>query len=273
MVQQDERLKKLVENVRASAKYRDISADLIHNIGARELSKRGNLKEAVKATKNKLHQVGGAYMDERKTYASWLHDLQQLAQMDRRDELRVYLQNIMGHHASTRERLPILETFYQTILAELPPVHSVLDLACGLNPLALPWMPLARPVEYYACDIYADMIVFLNHCLPLLGAQGEAAVCDVLQACPTHQVDVAFVLKTLPCLERVEKTAGSQLLQSINANAIVVSFPVHSLGGRTKGMEAHYATTFARQVEQTSWSLKPFIFTTELAFLLTKKVP
>ena len=48
----------------------------------------------------------------------------------------------MRGHASTQERLPILEEFFQTTLASIAPVESVLDLACGLNPLALPWMPL-----------------------------------------------------------------------------------------------------------------------------------
>ena len=271
MAQRDEQLARLVENVQASARYREISADLVRNIGARELSKRGSFKEAVKATKNKLHQVGGAYLSEQQAYATWLRDLQELVQARKEDELRVYLRTIMTHHASTRERLPILEEFYRTILAELPPVHSVLDLACGLNPLALPWMPLAQPVEYYACDMYTGMIDFLQRCLPLLGARGEAVVCDVLQSCPARQVDVAFVLKTLPCLEQVEKTVGSRLLRGINASAIVVSFPMHSLGGRAKGMQAHYASTFARLVEQTSWSSQSFTFATELAFLLTRK--
>ncbi len=266
---QNGQLEKLVESVQASSRYREISDDLIRDIGARELAKRSNLKDAVKAAKRKLHQVGGAYLVENKAYATWLHDLQQL--VGRRDELLAYLQIMMSHHVSTNERLPILEQFYTTILADLPPIRSVLDIACGLNPLALPWMPFKSPVEYYACDIYKDMVSFLNQYMKLMQVQGEAQVCDVLQDCPTRQVDVAFVLKVLPCLEQVDKAAALRLLQTIQANVIVVSFPVHSLGGKAKGMETYYATRFRALIEDSPWSVKQYAFATELAFVVTKQ--
>lgn len=266
---QNDRLEALVESVRASARYRQVSEDLVRDIGARELARRTGFKEAIKATKNKLHQVGGAYLAEKHDYAAWLNDLTRLARSEDRESFLAYLKTIMRHHASTRERLPILEQFYGTILAELPPVRSVLDIACGLNPLALPWMPFAGPVEYFACDIYRDMVDFLNQFLALLPVQGQAEVRDVIQACPARAVDLAFVLKTIPCLEQVDKTAGSRLLRTLNARHIVVSFPVHSLGGRARGMQTHYAASLHALLDPT-WSLKRFEFATELVFLVTK---
>jgi len=263
------RLAELVESVQASSRYSQVSEDLIRTIGAQELARRTSFKEAVKAAKNKLHQVGGAYLLAKHDYTTWQSDLTQLAHNGERAAFLAYVQRVMSYHASTRERLPILEHFYHTILADLPPVHSVLDIACGLNPLALPWMPLAGPVTYYAYDIYQDMIDFLNQCLQLLPVQGQAQVCNVIQSCPAHTVDLALVLKTLPCLEQVEKTAGARLLQALNARTIVVSFPLHSLGGRARGMQAHYAAGFAALLDPT-WSIKRLVFASELVFLITK---
>lgn len=272
MSAQNDRLEKLVETVLVSSRYKGISDELIRDIGSRELARRASLKEAVKAAKNKLHQVGGAYLAGTMHYDLWLNDLEQLVRLDRQDDLLVYLERIMSYHASTRERLPILAQFYRTVLAELPPIHSVLDLACGLHPLALPWMSLAEPMEYYACDMYQDMVSFLNGFLALMHVQGQARVCNVIQACPTDKVDVAFVLKALPCLEQVDKAAGLRLLQAIRAAYIVVSFPVHSLGGKAKGMEASYEARFRALIEHhTTWSIKRFEFPTELAFLVTKR--
>ena len=34
----------------------------------------------------------------------------------------------------------------------------ILDLACGLNPLAAAWMPLAPGATYHAVDVYQDMV-------------------------------------------------------------------------------------------------------------------
>lgn len=267
---QNDQLEKLVATVLTSSKYKDVSADLVRSVGLRELAKRSSLKEAVKATKNKLHQVGGAYLADKEDYPGWLNDLGQLFRSGYQDAFHSYLRKIMHFHASTRERLPILDQFYTTILADLPPIHRVLDLACGFNPLALPWMPLAEPVEYYAYDIYQDMLTFLARFMTLMQVQGQAQVCDIIQSCPTMQVDVAFVLKAIPCLEQIDKSAGSTLLHSINAKYVVVSFPVHSLGGRAKGMEANYEARFRALVGDTGWSVRRFEFATELVFLVIK---
>jgi len=50
-------LDQLVQSVLTSSKYQRVTRDLVRTIGAQELTKRRNLKEAVKATKNKLHQI------------------------------------------------------------------------------------------------------------------------------------------------------------------------------------------------------------------------
>ena len=278
----------LIAAVRASSKYAAIGEEVIESIGRRELAARRNLKEAIKATKNKLHQVAGAYVDARLPYGEWLTMLEAATTSDRRpttesespansalrtqnSELAQACQAIMGHHASTRERLPILERFYATTLASLGPIHSVLDLACGLNPLALPWMPLAPEASYYACDIYADMIAFLNGFFALAGVRGQARVCDLVAAAPAERADLALVLKALPPLEQQARNAGRDLLRGLNARHILVSFPAASLGGRGKGMAENYELRFRALAKSERWSIEHFRFATELAFLVKKE--
>ncbi len=68
-------IKELVTMVLASAKYRRLSPDLVRTIGAKELAKGRSLKDAVKATKNKLHQVAGMYLPGATHYGAWLAQL------------------------------------------------------------------------------------------------------------------------------------------------------------------------------------------------------
>jgi 16S rRNA (guanine(1405)-N(7))-methyltransferase len=260
-------LDQLIEAVLASSKYKSVSHDFVRSVGSRELAKGHHLKEAIKATKKKLHQVGGAYLDGEVRYSVWLDELRFA---EDRQRIRETCISIMRHHASTRERVPVLEAFYTTILADMPPIHSVLDIACGLHPLAIPWMPLAEDAEYYAYDIYQDMMAFLNEYLRLMHLQGYAQACDVIQDCPQQKVDVAFLLKALPCLEQVDKTVGLRLLETISADALVVSFPAYSLGGRHKGMVVNYEARFWQLVRGKSWSISRFEFPTELVFLIRK---
>jgi 16S rRNA (guanine(1405)-N(7))-methyltransferase len=176
----------------------------------------------------------------------------------------------MQSHASTAERIPILEDFYKTCLAPIAPVSSVLDLACGLNPLAIPWMPLAQDCIYYGCDIYLDMLKLLNAFFDHLNIKGWAKPCDLTTAVPDEDTQVAFLLKSIPCLEQVDKTIGARILQSIQADHILVSFPVHSLGGRMKGMPNFYRERFYEFLSDETWQVQEFQFKTELAFLVSK---
>jgi 16S rRNA (guanine(1405)-N(7))-methyltransferase len=265
----DDPLDRLVAAVRQSAKHGRVAEDLIRRIGADEVAKRRNLKAAIKATKNKLHQVGGAFLDVTMDYAGWL-DLLADAAPDRgafRDACRA----VMRHHASTRERLPILDEFYATTLAEIAPVRSVLDVACGLNPLAIPWMPLAPGATYCAIDIYRDMVDFLNGFFRLIDLDGQADARDIGQNIPSERADVALLLKTIPCLEHIDRAAGRRLLDGINAEFLLVSFPARSLGGYDKGMVANYEAHVRDLLAGREWPVKRFEFETELAFLIEKR--
>src|SRR5262249_13342131 len=157
--------------VAASSGYRSLDRDLIAAVGARELGKRRTLKEAVKATKSKLHQVAGAYFP-RQDYSGWLKALEQAAATRNPEALKAAGRAILAQHSSPRERLPILDEFYARALASLPPPRRVLDIACGLNPLTTPWMPLAPNAEYVVYDVYPELAAFLETALPLLGLRG-----------------------------------------------------------------------------------------------------
>jgi 16S rRNA (guanine(1405)-N(7))-methyltransferase len=259
---------KLVTAVRQSAKYKCVCEDIVRGVGGRELAKGRRLKEAVKATKKKLHQVGGAYLEGGMDYAAWLADLR--AASGNEEDFRWACAQTMRYHSSTKERFQILEEFYATVLAGLPPIHSVLDLACGLNPLTIPWMGLPGDATYYAYDIYEDMVDFLRAFMKLTQVRGQALACDVLQSCPLPKVDLALVLKSVPCLEQIDKSAGEQLLDAIDADRLLISFPVHSLGGRDKGMPTNYEARFRELVAGKDWAIKRFEFASELAFLITR---
>ena len=281
----DDQLERLVAEVLASPKYRAINTAAVRAIGLRELQAHRNYKEAVKATRNKLHQTAGAFLDDRPRYDQWLADLSAERRAQSVEQSVPFLnsqfsilnspfaracERAMHHHASTRERLPLLETFYTTLFAGLPPVTSILDLACGLNPLAIPWMPLAPGAAYYACDLYGDQAAFLNQFFALIGVPGEAFVCDLIAGAPTQRADVALALKLLPVLEQRAKGASLALLRAIDAPRIVVSFPTQSLGGRGKGMAQNYAAWFTALVGGEGWEVRRHEFAGELAFVVIK---
>jgi len=262
-----EQIEPLVNEILAASKYRQVAPDLVRSLVGSELGKGRKRADTIKAVKNKLHQIGGAYQVGRPRYADWLAQLQNATA---ENQLRPACRQIMAQHASTQERLPILDEFYATVLADLPPVNRVLDLACGLNPLAVPWMPLAADAHYIACDIYGDQCEFLAATLPILKVAGEVFVCNLLEAQTLPSADVVLLLKTIPCLEQVDKAIGQRLLRLIDAPVLLISFPVHSLGGHQKGMASYYEQHFYELVDGQPWQIERFLFATELVFRIKK---
>lgn len=260
---------RLIEDVRRGKKYRRISETLIAHIGAKEIAKRSSHKEAVKSTRNKLHQVGGLYFEQALDYPQLIKAL--LAAEGKGDAaLRRQALQIMGQHTSTRERIPILEPFYAKLMGTLPSPNVILDVACGLNPLALPWMGLDPGVQYFAFDIYADLVEFLDEVIDLYHYTGSAQVQDVVHDPPSRPADLALVLKSLPCLEQIEKGAGRMLLKALNARYLAVSYPVQSVGGKVKGMVENYEAQFEETIAGLRWHVQRIEFDTELIFVIDK---
>ncbi len=254
-----------------SAKYRAVSPALIAAIGRRELLARSTLKDAIWATRDRLHQVYGAFWNgQPPRYHAWLEELRRAREAGDPAAFQAACRSILQRHASSRERLPILDRFFVEILRDLPPVHAVLDLGCGLNPLAIPWMGLDPHVTYTCYEIDAALVDFLNAYFHLAGIQGTAILADVVAAPPAEMADLALALKLLPTLNQIDRQAGRTLLRGLRTRYVLVSFPAKSLGGRDKGMQPFYEATFAELVAGEDWEVRRFSFPHEQAFLVTR---
>jgi 16S rRNA (guanine(1405)-N(7))-methyltransferase len=262
-------LDRLVAQVRRGKKYRQISEVLLSHIGADELEKRSSFKGAVKATRNKLHQVGTLYFERTIDYARAIEAMID-ARQEGEDELRRHAIKLMQSHTSTRERIGILPELYTQLMELLPEPRVVLDVACGLNPLAYLWMNLPPSTQYHAFDIFSDLIEFVGRVLDLYGVSSTAQVRDIIHEPPAMEADLALVLKSLPCLEQIEKGAGRSLLEALNSRFVAVSYPVQGVGGRAKGMRDNYQEQFETIMTGLDYGVQRLEFTTELVFLIDK---
>ncbi|HAJ34792.1 MAG TPA: 16S rRNA methyltransferase [Chloroflexi bacterium] len=263
----------IVRTVLASAKYAALDPTLVAEVAAQEVSKGRRRKDAIKEVKTRLHQSVGAYWDGHTNYASWRAALEAVPDDAAQETL---LRSIMRSHHSMRERMPFLEHFYRTLLDAIGPVHSVLDLGCGLHPLALPWMALPANALYLACDVDQEQIRFLDWWLAHYHQRGRAFVWNLLDGAPpsdvTGRVDVALLLKLAPCLEQLERGIMQRLLAEVTARVLIVSFPAQSLGGQRKGMLATYTAQMEALLTGRLWRVERFEFPSELVFRVHREI-
>lgn len=260
-------IEEIVSAIAASKKYRALSPDAIRRVAGRELANAGKIKAATKATRRRLHQIYGAFEAGFDTGQA-LRRLEAAYSTGSEEEIKAVCRDLLGRHSSTGERLPILDRFYPAIWAITGRPGTLLDLGCGLNPLALPWMALPPDTRYLALDIAADRVHFLNRYLALAGLEPLARCQDLLTHPPDDTADVALLLKMSPSLERQEEGATLRLMEHLRAPFVVVSFAVKSLGGREKGMVEHYRHRFSAWIEGRWRSVEQMLFETEMVFVV-----
>ncbi|MCR4328800.1 MAG: 16S rRNA methyltransferase [Patescibacteria group bacterium] len=264
----------LAMRVLKSSKYRHVTPELVARLCRVEVEKykdgKDHDKDVLKAVKNKLHQVVGAFIEGRPDYKKALRIIRAEAKDMDDARVRTALATAMRLHASTRERFPFLDTFYKEVFRDVVQPTRILDLACGLNPLARPWMHISDEAEYLACDALSDMTEFNGAVFEALGWKGHSFTLDLLSDKPLPTADVVLLLKTLPCLEQVESGVSARILARINAPRVVVSFPGKSLSGREKGMKENYTTRFLEVLKGTGWMQENLVIGEELVFLLSR---
>ena len=261
----------VVARVLESTRYRDVDRALVTRLVAEELPRSRNPEDAAKRVKRRLHQAVGAYRGASaakigaELAATWTGTWD--------EPMREACRRGLARHASTRERIDELDRFYPELWRALGGVPaSVLDLACGLNPLALPFMGLSASTEYLACDADRSVLQEVEAFLELVGQPHRTWPCDLVASAPDAFADVALLLKTIPLLDRQDRAAAVRVVASLRARHVVVSFPARSLGGRGR-LWRTYQARMAALVEDLGpqiASSTEIAFRSELVYVLTK---
>lgn len=269
-----DRVDAFVREIQATRKYRNICEDTIRDVIQTALPRYKRTRDAVKTARTKLHRIQAAYLG-RYAIAEHLDAVRDAHRAGDVDRLRTICLRLMQDHASTRERIPLLDTFYRDVFAITGPPRSILDVACGMHPLAIPWMDLPARAAYRAYEIAGDLVNCLNGFLEAIGVTGLGAgppvrLQDVICTPPTEDADLAFLMKMVPCLERRQKGIAVQLIDNLRVRHVVVSFPVRSLAGRSKHMPEFYARSFAKMTAGRGWRLIEVPIEGELVFVVDK---
>ena len=258
----------VVTAIKESKKYGNTHEATIRQLAQTAVSQHKKLKPAVKAVRKQLHSIMAPYLGD-PDYAVATDQLTAAFDSDDQEQIQATCWQIMHSHLSTQERLPILDTFYKRIFAVTGPPQTLLDIACGLNPLALPWMGLSLPLNYYAYDIHDQRINFLNHYFQLQGLPPLARLQDVAHHFPQEPADVALFLKEMPRFERNYHGRGRPLLEAVPARYLVISFPtVSTHGGRN--LTDRYRHFLYQLIDGHNWPVTELLFESELVFCIHK---
>ncbi|MEK6836982.1 MAG: hypothetical protein AABX94_04945, partial [Nanoarchaeota archaeon] len=134
--------------------------------------------------------------------------------------------DILNQHASTRERSIDYEEI-KSIIKNLN-LKSILDLGCGLNPLAI-----ASPeTKYYAYDIKEEDLNIVREFFKKEGIKGEVHNKDIRLTENFPKVDLCIIFKVLDILGDNRNETTRRLLTTIQSNFFLISFATRTLSGK-----------------------------------------
>lgn len=210
----------------------DIPEATIRDLIEKELADHVKPKEALKRAKSKLHNIVADYLGD----PDYQHEMATLtevfAQHPSAENEKKYCQRILETHASSRERMPHLDVFYQKIFAVTGKPKVILDLACALHPFSFPWMELPNSTQYHAYDIHQPRLNLINHYFQSHGMLPLAENKDILLHPPQDEADVAFIFKETHRMEKRERGCSRPLWMALNCKWLVITLPSASLTGQ-----------------------------------------
>jgi 16S rRNA (guanine(1405)-N(7))-methyltransferase len=262
----------LITSLLTSRKYRalDLPRETLQDLVEKAAEMTHNPRELNHIVRQKLHQLVAPYLGD-PDYLACQHDLDIAYQTGDTEQIKAACRKILAAHASTRERLPILPHFFERLFAHTGQPHVILDLACGLNPFALPWMGLASDTLYYAYDLHQPRLDAINHLFGLNGMQPLAIHQDILVSPPTIKADVAFFFKEAHRFEQRRRGCNREFLQQIHARHLLVSLPTQNLTGTHLKTDQHRRLVM-ESIAGLPWQIQEIEFENEIVFCIEKDV-
>lgn len=205
-----------------------------------------------------------------------LEDIQSLVSDDI-DKNKDLLKPILETHLSTKERLLYYEEFKQLVKSVLEKKglklknSTVLDLGCGLNPLA--WMFDCKNIV--ASDIGDLDLAFLETCFSVFGREkilttipldlSEQKDIETLQGL---DADICFMLKILDPIEESNSNITYELLPVVQCSILFVSFPTTTISN--KSMRNPRRNWFEKVLHRLEYSFETKEIGNELFYVVFK---
>lgn len=169
---------------------------------------------------------------------------------------------ILESHTSTKERLSNYPEL-RKILKDLK-VKIILDIGCGLNPIAL-----ASNIYYYnACDIRKDELLIIEKYFKENNIKGKVFVFDISSSDISilPKSDIAILWKVLDILPK--KYDIYKLLSDLKCDYIWVSFATKTLSG--KKMNSPNRRWFENILKRLNYSSNILLKENEIFYLIKK---
>jgi len=174
--------------------------------------------------------------------------------------------DLLNSHSSTHERI----NYYPELKSVIESINpkSILDLGCGLNPIAL----ATKKVEYFASDIKEDELHIIDKHFKKNKIRGSTFVLDLRNINMELPVtDLCLIFKVLDILDVSSKKRNilaEKIIKKIRSKKILVSFATVKISGKKMNQPDRY--WFEAILISQNLEFKKFSSDSEIFYFITK---
>ncbi len=174
------------------------------------------------------------------------------------------INGLLRTHTSTAERIE----FYPKLNALLKnlKIKSILDLGCGLNPIAL----ASKGVKYYASDINKEELSLIEVFFKKNKIPGKVFICDLRKddSFSLPKADICLLFKVLDIIEKKSHKLAENIILKSPCKYLLISFATKKLSG--KPMNFPERRWLELLINRLGYSYKTFSSNNEIFYLIDK---
>lgn len=261
MISEKETIAALIDEVRQKRELRGLSEQLVLDMLKSKLDRKGleisglsklsdrDRKIIIKEVRAELRLLHGRFQSSTKNKEKTLKKEGKAA--------------LLNTHLSTKERIPDYEKI-KSLISDLK-VKSILDLGCGLNPIALG----SPELTYYASDINNEELSLIENYFKEKNINGKVFFHDLTKSemSDLPEADICLVFKVLDILKDRKKIAYN-ILENVKCRLFLVSFPTKKLSGKRMNNPKRF--WFESIVNKLGFSVKSFETSNEIFYLISR---
>ena len=219
-----------------------------YKLDLNKLAKTG-IKVIIKEVRSKLRDLTGRFQVSTKKRLELLQNNQ--------------IKELLKTHSSTAERLAFYPDL-KKLIASLR-ITSILDLGCGLNPLAL----ANKEINYHAADIKEDDLNIVKIFFKKNKIKGEVFIYDLRKISDNlPKADICLIFKVLDIIEKNPYKLTEKILLNTMSKYFLISFATRTLSG--KKMNHPERRWLDYLLKRINYKYKTFNSDNEIFYLITK---
>ncbi|MBU0535688.1 MAG: hypothetical protein KKE20_01890 [Nanoarchaeota archaeon] len=209
----------------------------------------------VKHVRAEMRPIYGLFIKES------LADIKQLLM-----EEKAHIKEILGFHVSSSERMDFYKEFYQKIFEITGKPESIVDIACGLNPLSFEFMGLPKKTKYYAIELNQNDADAIDEFFRRWKIDGKAFQQDITKETIKFKADIAFTFKIF---DIIDNKITERIIKELDVKWIAASFSTKTVS--KKDMRFKRRSGFQKMLRRLGLGYKTITFPNEIVYLIKKE--